>query len=213
MDWSRIVGLALVLALHFAVLLRLMVPPTAWPPASTKGAHGLTTAIDPPPDGLRVVFVEQAATVDPGDAALDAIVTPHPMSPAPPVRAASPTPPVMAPMSDAWAVATPATVESCDAEQPPPIADTSAPVVRLLRRDSPVALPAAVIADLRAIESEGRVFTFMAPGRAGAASAFRRRPTLPYTPTRFDADWRPVGTLGDDLLIPISEMLTYENKS
>lgn len=115
-------------------------------------------------------------------------------------------------MSDPRAIAAPATVEPHDAEVLPSIADASAPAARLFRRDGSVALPAAVIADLRAVESDDRAFDYITPGLADAASAFSRRPMLPYEPTSFDAVWKPVRTLGEDVIIPIAEMLTYENK-
>lgn len=217
--WSRVIALALTLALHLAVLLLLTVPPSPMPPASTRDTRGPAIAIGMPPDRLWVVFVEPAVMADPGDVAIDAIVaplspalTPDPMPSEPHAPATPPAPSAMALMSDPRAVASPATVEPRDAEVLPSIADASVPAARLFRPDGSVALPAAVIAALHAVESEDRAFDYITPGLADAASAFSRLPTLPYEPTSLDADWKPVRTLAEDIIIPISEMLTYQNK-
>jgi hypothetical protein len=94
----------------------------------------------------------------------------------------------------------------------PPVSDDTASEARLFRADGAITLPESVIADLRGVESEQRRFDYMTPGLAEAGSAFTRKPALAYEPTRFDADWAPVRTLAGDIIVPVAELLTFENK-
>jgi hypothetical protein len=219
LQWSRIVGMALAIALHLAALLHLMIPPTAQTPAPTA-ARGSAVATDTLRDGLEIEYVEQAATLDTDAVAPEAAVAPsssgpmpQSMIPAARATATAPTPSALPPPSDAPAVATPAIVEPRDAEAPTADTEVSAPRARLFRSDGSIALPESVIENLRAVDSDDRVFSFMTPGLAGAESAFSRPPAMTYAPTRFDADWKPVRSLGEDALVTVSEALTYENKS
>lgn len=218
LDWKRIVALSLALGLHVGVLLFLLVPAPAWPPLAATGTGGPSPAIGTPRDALRVVFFELAASADPGDVGVvrvtpsSALSALEAMRPAPHALATPPAPSPVAPVSAPPAVARAATVAPRDADVLPSAADALTPAARLFFPDGSVALPVSAIEDLRSIESEDRAFDYMTPGRVSAASAFTRRPTLTYEPTRFDADWKPVRTLGDDVLTSISEVLTYENE-
>lgn len=218
--WNRILAVALTLALHLAVLLRLTLPPSLPPPTPTPtpDTRRSSTAPGEPADRLQLEFVEAAAPADPGDLALATSVvppappsTPVPLSPAPAAPALPRRRPALAD-SNPPVVAPPATAAPGGAAIRPGIVAAPAPAARLFRPDGSIALPAAVIADLGAVESADRVFDYAAPGRADAAAAFQRLPTLPYTPTRFDADWQPVRTLADDILLPIANLLTYQNE-
>lgn len=219
LGWSRILGLALAMALHVGMLLRLTMPPPVLPPASTTEVFRAQPTTGSPAEALRVVFVQRAATVDAGDAAADAPVrslpaatTLQPVQPSPTTLttapAPAPAPAKIDPPMERSRVAT----EAVAAGASPPISDHSVPEARLFRPDGSIALPESVIADLRAVESEQRRFDFVTPGLAGAGSAFTRKPAVAYEPTRFDADWAPVRTLAGDIIVPVAELLTFENK-
>lgn len=209
LSWGRIAALALTLALHLAVLLGLMLPSPPWPPATTPVVQDLAARANTSSERLQVVFVATSAAADPLVVAGEQfpvqrspVATPN--SP-PRLPAAPPTPS----MPSAAEPATAPTVPSGAAHEPPVPA---APQARLFHADGSVSLPATALTDLRAVESDARNFDYMTPGLATAESAFKRQSTVPYTPTRFDADWKPVRTLGDDVMHAISETLTYENE-
>jgi len=212
LSWSRILALALALGLHLAVLLHLTAPPAAWLPPP------VVTTIDAPTNGLHIVFVEPAAPGGLREAGADAIVTPRSTAtpdavpPTPVAPASSPALSTIVPIDAPRTVVPAATVEPRAADTLPSIADAPAPAARLFLPDGSVALPAAAIADLHAVESEKRAFDYMTPGLAGAASAFTRRQALTYAPTRFDSAWTGSRSLGDEIFIPIAEALTFENE-
>ena len=222
--WGRIVALALALTLHIGLLLYLTLPPPAWSPATTRGVHGPVAVEIRSGERLQVVFVAPSADSEVGVVAGEQILVPR--SPAPTPNSHHGLPVAPPPSSSMPAAAEPVTaaVPSAAMPNPPVPADpristalpsatnAAVPAARLFHADGSVALPANAIADLRAVESDARKFDYMTPGLATAELAFHRQSTVPYTPTRFDADWKPVRTLGDDIVIPISEMLTYENE-
>jgi hypothetical protein len=220
LDWSRIGAMALVFALHLGVLLQLMVPPTASLPARTSDARGSANALGTSGDALEVSFVEPAAAAVASEVPLEAAAVPlastsRPQRSLPPPRASATPADAMARAraTEGPAAATPATIDARDVEAQPNFADAAVSSARFFRADGSIALPASVLEDLLAVESEDRVFSHMTPGLAGAESAFRRPPALTYTPTRFDADWKPVRSVGEDALVTLSEALTYENRS
>ncbi|MCG6117978.1 MAG: hypothetical protein MEQ07_07265 [Aquimonas sp.] len=200
------------------MLVHLMVPPSAWMPASTSAARAAAAVTDMVTGGLELLFVEQTTMGGAGDVALQAVVEPPataamPRRTAPPRLATEPPPTSVAPPGKARAVAAPSGVEPREAEAVPATADAAEPAVRLFRSDGSIALPESVLGGIQAVESEDRMFSYMTPGLAGAESAFRRPPSLDYTPTRFDADWKPVRSIGEDALVTLSEATTYENRS
>ena len=221
--WSRIVALALAIALHVGMLVRLTIPPPLLPPASTTEVFSALSAAGSPANALRVVFVERTVAVDARNAADDAPVrsllattTLEPVHALPTTLTTAPAPApavaLSAPRIDPPTERSQLLNEAIAADAAPPVSDESVPEARLFRQDGSIALPESVIADLRAVESEQRRFDFVTPGIAGAGSAFTRKPAVAYEPTRFDADWAPVRTLGQDIIVPVAELLTFENK-
>lgn len=219
LDWGRIFAIALALALHLAVLVHLMVPPSAWKPAPRAETGGAMPAPAFPAQGLQIQFVEAQTRRDVGDASTERAAMPPtsamnaPSTPRAEPASAKRQATVAAPSSEAAAIAdlTPRAPDDPVTRAAGP--DASEPVIRLFRSDGSILLPQAVLDDLQAVESEDRMFSYMTPGLAGAASAFRRPPAVDYTPTRFDADWKPVRSIGADALVAVSEALTYENRS
>lgn len=207
LDLGRIGAIALALAVHLAALLQLLVPPAARAPEPMRWAAGAPAADSSVAQGLQVLFVTPATRFDVGGtvperaAAAPATVT----RPAPPV--------VVARMSKAQAASDAPMVEPHDADATPVDSQAAARPIRLYRSDGSILLPESMLEDLRAVDGDERMFNFMVPGLAGAESAFRRPPAMTYVPTRFDADWKPVRSLGEDALVTVSEALTYENKS
>lgn len=218
-EWTRIVALALALALNLGALLRLTMPPAASSPAPRVEVPGPATASAAAEDGLSLVFVEPALSADPAEAAADALVappsaaaTPEPLTPAPPMAPMPASPP--SPVSlGAPQAAVPTSPVAPDGAAVPPASDAApAPAARLFNAEGRVVLPDAVVGELGEVESTERRFDYITPGLAGANTAFRRQPLVTYTPTRFDANWKPVRTLAGDIIAPISEMLTFRNK-
>lgn len=220
-DWGRIGAIALALAAHLAALLQLLVPPAARSPEPMRSAAGGAPAADSSPaQSLQVLFVTPARRIDVGDAvperAAAALASTSPTASASPSASATvarPASVVVARMSKAQAVAGAATVEPQDADALPVDSQSVARPIRLYRSDGSILLPESVLEDLRAVDGDERMFSFMVPGLASAESAFKRPPAIDYTPTRFDADWKPVRSIGEDALVAVSEALTYENRS
>jgi hypothetical protein len=218
------------LALHLGVLLHLFVPPTAAPPARTSDALASAGTAGKSGSDLQLVYVDPVVRAEASEASPEAAVMPSsPMSPPQPALSISTQrqerprvrplpaerrPEAQTPQISAVANSTaPESAEARDVEAQPASSDSPVSSARFFRADGSIALPASVLEDLQAVESEDRMFSHMTPGLAGAESAFRRPSALPYTPTRFDADWKPVRSVGEDALVTLSEALTYENRS
>jgi hypothetical protein len=216
LSWHRIVAWALTVALHIAALLHLTIPPLARTPGTTAGTQGAAAAANTPSARLQVVVVQASAAGDAGTVAGEAPGGPRSAAAAsarsPPQsrRQAPPPAPAIPAPNEMLRMPAPAGARTV-ADQPQSTA-AATPVARLFRADGAPALPTATIDDLKAADNDARNFDYMTPGLAGAEAAFRRPPAIAYTPTRLDADWKPVRTLGGDVMHAISEKLTYQNE-
>ncbi len=225
LSWWRIVALALVIALHAGILLRLALPPQAWRAPSPVMSPSVWSGTGDD-DALSVVFIAPATATREveGPAATRAVAaapTPKPTpEPAPPIPRTASAAAQLEPATHAVDRA-PATADAppttpveqhVTATEPTTTPDAAAPAPRLFRADGSIALPAQTLEDLREVDADDRVFDYVVPGLTTADTAFQRKPLQPYEPTRFDADWAPVRSIGGALLNAVVEKLTFENR-